>query len=82
MTALGINYSQKLIVSGHDSGHIFIWDIEKKTVIKTIKPIPLNIFKDGLDGHLATSSITHITFLGQKDRFVSADNRVLHDQRI
>jgi WD40 repeat protein len=76
VTALGISYSQKLIVSGHESGHIFVWDRFKKTVIKAILPIPSNGFNESLDGHLASSAIIHLTFVGQKDRFISADDTV------
>lgn len=78
VTSLGISYSQKLIVSGHESGHIFIWDRIKKSVVKAISPIPSSMFKESLDGHLASSSILHIAFLGQKDRFISADDTVLY----
>ena len=77
VSSLGISYSQQLIVSGHESGHIFIWDRSKKSVIKAIPPIPSLIFQQGLDGHLASCAIIHITFVGQKNKFISADDMVI-----
>jgi hypothetical protein len=82
VTCLGISYSQKLIVSGHESGHIFIWDRFKKIVIKAIPPIPSNGFQENLDGHLASCAIIHITFVGQKDRFISADDMVFDNYNV
>ena len=78
VTALGISFSQKMIVSGHESGHIFIWDLQKKLVLKAIPSIPSDRFQESVDGHLSNSSIIHLTFLGQKDRFISADDSVFY----
>lgn len=69
-------------MSGHESGHVFVWDRIKSSVVKVITPIPSNIFKESIDGHLASSSIIHIVFLGQKDRFISADDTVLYTLEI
>jgi hypothetical protein len=30
-----------------------------------------------LDGHLASCAIIHITFVGQKNKFISADDMVI-----
>ncbi len=77
MTCLVVTYTQKLLVAGYDNGHIILWDIPKKQVLKIISPLILeDMEKNGQDGHLFGHRIVHITFVGPKERFVSADEKV------
>lgn len=77
MTCLVVTYTQKLLVAGYDSGHIILWDIPRKQFLKVIVPVTADEGdQKGVDGHMVGHRIVHLAFVGPKERFVSADEKV------
>lgn len=78
----GVNYgsvtslclSSKWVVAGYEFGHICVFDLLKKQLIKTV--MPRKSLDDKDDGHVVGTRVVHVSFVGPKDRFVSADEKV------
>ncbi|KAJ3311984.1 Vacuolar protein sorting-associated protein 8 [Boothiomyces sp. JEL0838] len=68
VTALDICPDQTQVIIGFQSGHISLWDIRKRVLVKTIDPV------DGGDGHLKGIAITHLAF-NSRDVFYSANQQ-------
>jgi hypothetical protein len=64
------------VVCGFAEGYLTVWDIQRRTLSKTIHPIERNESVVGKDGHLHGVSIIHLAYVGGKSDFVSVDNEV------
>ncbi|CAJ0768017.1 7969_t:CDS:10 [Entrophospora sp. SA101] len=85
VTSLAISSDNTQIVSGHASGHIFMWDIQRSTSpVTTILPISESIaFSGRKEGHISGSAILHVGFVGaRKNCIVSGDDCFMMVNRI
>nr|CAG8490775.1 4813_t:CDS:10 [Entrophospora candida] len=85
VTSLAISSDNTQIVSGHASGHIFIWDIQRSTSpVTTILPISESLaFAGRKEGHISGSAILHVGFVGaRKNCIVSGDDCFMMVNRI
>jgi hypothetical protein len=54
-----------------------VWDMQRKTTIKIIPPVPRPVsFSAGRDGHAFGAKIIHISFIGSRHDLISGDSDV------
>ncbi|KAJ3271894.1 hypothetical protein HDV01_006108 [Terramyces sp. JEL0728] len=68
VTAIDICPDQTQVVTGFQSGHISLWDIRKRVLVKSIDPVGVG------DGNLKGIAITHLAF-NSRDVFYSANQQ-------
>lgn len=80
VTSLAISLDSTYIATGHEYGHIFLWDVTHISNSKTIapliivEPLTINDKLNGKEGHLLNKSINHLFFLNRRHTgFVSVD---------
>ncbi|KAJ3333381.1 Vacuolar protein sorting-associated protein 8, partial [Blyttiomyces sp. JEL0837] len=74
VTALAAAVERNRAIGGYASGTICVWDIQKRTTIKIIAPTPRVLTLTSRDGHFVGSRIIHVSFIGRRSDFVSADS--------
>ncbi|CUS11089.1 unnamed protein product [Tuber aestivum] len=78
ISALAVSADHTTIAGGHDSGHIFTWELNKPgQPFLHIPPLPLDQVEGRkTDGHVEGVSVIHLGFLGTRHTaLVSGDDR-------
>ncbi|PWW74466.1 hypothetical protein C7212DRAFT_365158 [Tuber magnatum] len=78
ISALAVSADHTTIAGGHDSGHIFTWELNKPgQPFLHIPPLPLDQVEGRkADGHVEGVSVIHLGFLGTRHTaLVSGDDR-------
>ncbi|KAG0635737.1 Golgi CORVET complex core vacuolar protein 8-domain-containing protein [Tuber brumale] len=78
ISALAVSADHTTIAGGHDSGHIFTWELNKPSQpFLHIPPLPLDQVEGRkTDGHVEGVSVIHLGFLGTRHTaLVSGDDR-------
>ncbi|EJU04436.1 hypothetical protein DACRYDRAFT_76893 [Dacryopinax primogenitus] len=76
VTALALSHDHTFLAVGHAQGHIYLYDLARHQVpARTVPPTTMSAVASGKkEGHLAGSSITHLSFIGARHTaLVSAD---------
>lgn len=77
VTSIALGPDHNKLACGYAYGVIRIWDLQRRTVLRTIMPRDSpDLSGPKADGHDQGASIIHLAFVGSKGAFVSGDNQV------